>query len=317
VKLLASPRLVLGELGGRRGRAQRPGASRVLGPVGWGSCNGSFGELLQGVLPRPEAEFLVTLPITRTSRAEFVNDPSLDAVEVVPGHKTKARAVAQRMLATYGLPPGGRLTLTSSLPEGKGLASSTADLVATVRAVAAVFWLVVEASSIEALLRDIEPSDGLMHPDVVCFRHREVRLRSRLGPIPPMTILAIDEGGIVDTVAFNRRQRDRSAETRAEYAVLLARLERAVAAGDLPEIGRVATRSAVLNQALLPKRHLDVVRSICGEIGGLGVVATHSGTCLGILLANADARQDARLASGRELLAGLDGRTAVYRTRAW
>lgn len=85
---------------------------------------------------------------------------------------------------------------------------------------------------------------------------------------------------------------------------------------DMWEIGRIATRSAILNQRLLPKRHLDAVVSICGEVHGLGVVAAHSGTCLGILLARDDPRHDARVAGACRLLDDLDGSTAVHHTLA-
>src|SRR5919197_4674416 len=105
----------------------REGGDGAVGTVGHGRCCGSFGELLQGALPGEDLDFLVTLPIRRWSHATFRASPEYGELCVMPPEKTKAREAAQRTLAMCGLPPGGRLTVTSQLPEGKGLASSTAD----------------------------------------------------------------------------------------------------------------------------------------------------------------------------------------------
>jgi uncharacterized protein involved in propanediol utilization len=61
-------------------------------------------------------------------------------------------------------------------------------------------------------------------------------------------------------------------------------LVRAVKRRHLPSVGDVATRSAVLNQDVLPKEHLELFLDLRTRYDALGVVATHSGTCLGLLL---------------------------------
>ncbi|MDR0358394.1 MAG: kinase [bacterium] len=289
-----------------------PAPVREVGAVGHGRCCGSFGELLQGALPGDDQDFLVTLPIRRWSRATFAASPrSRDEVCVMPPEKTKAREVVQRTLAACGLPPGGRLTVTSELPEGKGLASSTADMVAAVRAVCAAHGRAARPLAIEGLLRGIEPADGVMYAGVVAYHHRQVRLRRRLGALPELAILAIDEGGAVDTLAFNRLPRRFAADDREEYEALLSRMERALAAGDLVEVGRISTRSAELHQRRLPKRWLGDVLAVSEEIGGLGVGVTHSGTCLGILFDRADEQHRRRVERGRQLLGELGHPAAV------
>jgi L-threonine kinase len=290
------------------------GRSRGDSAVGRGCCPGSFGELLQGALPGNDLDFLVTLPIRLWSEATFRPSARLDRVRVVPEGKVKARVAAQRTLAASGLPPGGELTLTSPLPEGKGLASSTADMVAAVRAVCAAHGRAASPCAIELLIRGIEASDGVMYAGVVAYRHRQVRLHRTLGALPAMTILAVDEGGAVDTVAFNRRPRQFARSDKEEYATLLSRMQRAVAASDLPEVGRLSTRSAVLHQRRLPKRLLGDVLAISREIGALGVGVTHSGTCLGLLLDPAEARYRRQLSQGKRLLAELGQPVAALRT---
>ncbi|NEC21272.1 kinase [Streptomyces parvus] len=267
-----------------------PGGAPVLyrGATGVSTCFGTFGELLQGRLPEPDADFLVTLPVARWTMAEFRCLPGPGGVEVRPPHKGKARRMAEMVLAEAGARAGGVLTLDSSLPEGKGMASSSADLVATARAVANAVGPDLPPERLEYLLRRIEPTDGVLYPGVVAFDHRRVRLRARLGSLPTMTIVGVDEGGTVDTVAFNRLAKPFTAADRRAYAALLERLSGAVARRDLAEVGAVATRSTEMNQRLWPKRMLPDVLRICSEVGALGVVAAHSGTMLGVLLDTAD-----------------------------
>lgn len=264
--------------------------SRVKpGGVGVGSAVGTFGELLQGVLPDTSdatgTDFLVTLPITRGSTAVFTPTPASLEVTVEPGDKTKSQRLATDMLARYGVRCGGHLTIDSELAEGKGEASSSADMVAAARAIADAFDIPIAPSNIEDMLREIEPSDGVMYPGVVVFDHRAVRLRARLGPLPPATIVGIDEGGQVDTVAFNRLPKPFSDFDKDRYRRLLATMTTAVSRGDLSLVGEVATQSSVMNQRLRRKRSLPDMLAICERQGGLGVVTAHSGTTLGVLLA--------------------------------
>ncbi|MCP9975684.1 hypothetical protein LUX02_19820 [Streptomyces somaliensis] len=156
------------------------------GATGVGTAFGTFGELLQGVLPEEDGDFLVTLPVARWTRAAFRLDPDLDDVVVRPVWKRKARRLA-RMIVEEGAPRpvGGELTVHSLIPEGKGLASSSADLVATARAVGQALGLAMPAPRIERFLARIEPTDGVLYPGIVAFHHRSVRLRAVLGSLPP------------------------------------------------------------------------------------------------------------------------------------
>lgn len=247
------------------------------------SAFGTFGELLQGALPDNGPDFLVTLPVARWATATFEYGSALESVEVVPATKTKARRAAEAVLARCS-GGGGSLRLSGSLPEGKGLASSSADLVATARAVASALGVELPPQVIEDVLRPIEPTDGVMYPQVVAFEHRNVRLLAQLGTLPPMTIVGIDEGGTVDTVAFNKIPKNFTTEERHEYARLLDEVRTAVRVGDVAAIGRVATRSAHLNQRLSRKRKLHAMTALSAEIGGIGVVTAHSGSTIGLML---------------------------------
>lgn len=255
-------------------------------------------------------DFLVTLPIECWSRAHLQLGGR--ELRVRPGHKHKSLQLAGLMLAGAG----GLLQLDSQLPEGKGMASSSADLVATARAVADVTGQALDGRAIEVLLRYIEPSDGVMYDGVVAFEHRAVRMRARLGPVPRLIVVGLDEGGRVDTVGFNRIQKPFSCPERWEYAELLDRLVTAIPAGDLATIGRVATRSAVLNQRIQHHRALPALVRTCRDIGGVGVAAAHSGTVIGILLAADASDLESRIADARRACLRIGGNATVHRLLA-
>ncbi|MER9839602.1 hypothetical protein NKJ28_32485 [Mesorhizobium sp. M0145] len=250
-------------------------------------CCGTFGELLQGQLPAgsvlQDSHFLVTMPIALFARALFTPIAGTRSVTVYPSHKLKAKQLAENLVSALGA-SGGILLLQSELPEGKGLASSSADLVAAARSIARCFNRRIRTSLIEKLMAEIEPSDGVMYPGVVAYHQRACRLLSFLGQMPPLAIVGIDEGGTVETVDYDQRRGEISANQRAEYHELLDRARTAVPQGDTAEIGRIATASALLHQERAPKEHLSSMLKISEANNALGVIVAHSGTISGILL---------------------------------
>jgi uncharacterized protein involved in propanediol utilization len=268
----------------RHGSGSRPDRSGLALKTGVGSAPGTFGELLQGELEDPRRAFLVTLPIEERSVATFHPQDGLNEVIVRPAHKVKSQEVARRILADSRCDAGGLLTIHSRLPEGKGLASSSADLVATARAMASSLDRCFSASDIEEYLRPVEPSDGVMYDEVVAFFHQQVELRARLGHLPPATVVGVDLGGTVDTIQFNRARQSPDAAVRREYQELLDRLEDAITAGDLAAVGEVSTRSAELSCRAPVHQDLEAGRLLCEALGGVGIVTAHSGTMVGTLI---------------------------------
>ncbi|ESX28066.1 hypothetical protein X764_32365 [Mesorhizobium sp. LSHC440A00] len=260
---------------------------RVHSDDGEALCCGTFGELLQGQLPigsvPQDHHFLVTMPIALFARAYFMPIACARSVTVYPAHKVKAKRLAENLVIALGV-SGGILFLQSEIPEGKGLASSSADLVATARSIARCFRRRVQTSLIEKLMAEIEPSDGVMYPGVVAYQQRTCSLLSFLGQMPPLAIVGIDEGGTVETVDYDKRRGEISASHRAEYQQLLDRARIAIPRGDTATIGRIATASALLHQERAPKRHLNSMLKASEATGALGVIVAHSGTMIGILL---------------------------------
>ncbi|MFF4486647.1 kinase [Streptomyces sp. NPDC001544] len=291
-----------------------PAGYRRVTATGVSAAFGTFGELLQGVLPEEDGDFLVTLPVARWAMARFELLPGAEALQVWPAHKRKALRLTSMIMEDAQRCWGGVLRIDSTIPEGKGLASSSADLVATARAVANALDEPMPPRRIESYLARIEPTDGVLYPAVVAFHHRSVRLRARLGSLPSMAVVSVDEGGAVDTVDFNSLPKPFTTADKREYARLLERVTRAVARQDLAEVGRVATASARMNQVLRHKWSLEALIDICQQVGGLGVVVGHSGTTLGILLNTEAPHCASQLAVAAQACQQLVGNVTVYRT---
>ena len=198
-----------------------------------------------------------------------------------------------------------RLTLANSLPRRKGMASSTADVSASIAATAAATGKsdTMPPSGDRTLALLIEPSDGLMLPGVSLFDHRNGTKVRTLGAAPPMRVVVLDFGGDIDTIEFNsvdREQTLRGLQPRFEEALSL--IVRGVEHGHPEEVAAGATLSAVANQKVLYKPQLDAVMSVADELGALGINVAHSGTVFGMLFEDdPDLTQRATLQAGERL----------------
>ncbi len=242
------------------------------------SSPGSCGEFIQGYMAG--ASFMVTCPIDRYSVA--VVDER--AEEPLPEKAQRAAEAAAAYLGEKAdnLP----VHLISSIPKGKGLASSTADISAVAQAVALHFGRQLSPEEIARIALSIEPSDATFFPGVVQFDYREGKLIRPLGQCPAMDILIFDCGGEVDTMAFNSRSDLISLQKKSEKEIAraLALFEQGIARQSIEDIGEAATISAFCNQKILYKKQLEAFHRIGLSRGGQGVICAHSGTVLGLIL---------------------------------
>jgi uncharacterized protein involved in propanediol utilization len=256
--------------------------------IGRGTCQGTFGELLQGVLN--ERPFLVTLPIPALkSEATFIPDCSSSQV-VGPFDKTKSVAACKKLLQLFEIDIGGTLMINSNIPEGKGMASSSADIVAAIRAVADSFDLKITEEIISEIASGIEPTDGVMYNDVVAYDYINGRLLENLGEMPDFGLIGVDLGGMVDTVQFNQIPKNYNAQDRKKFFDAYELIKLGIKHRDLSLICTASTISARINQRILPKPYFDRFVEISFHVDG-GIIVGHSGNIMGILF-NTDHRNE-------------------------
>lgn len=196
-----------------------------------------------------------------------------------------------RLAEHIPFPDGFEVELTSTLPAGKGMASSTADLVATIGAALDQVDATLSTTDIARLLVAVEPSDCTHVPGVGHVGHLCGRVFGSFPAPPALRTLIVDCGGAVDTVAFDRTRAHRvyhAHEDTLRSALSLAL--RSLRAGDVAGLARAATASARLSQQILPKRQLDDLLAIGAEHGALGACCAHSGSVVGLLYRPGDSR---------------------------
>ncbi len=241
---------------------------------------GSCGELVQGTIDG--RNFLLTCPIDLYSTATVIRNPQTSFIKAGP----KASLAIAKTLDYLKLPAGEfQITVQSDLPQGKGMASSSADISAACQAVALSAGRLLTLDEIAAIAVSIEPTDGVFLPGIALFDHITAATSRCLGEPPPITIAVFDGGGEVDTLYFNRRadlQRLNAAKEK-QVRQALELVSQGLQQKDAGLLGRGATLSAVANQAILPKPCLPAILPIAQSCGAVGVNIAHSGTVLGIM----------------------------------
>lgn len=240
------------------------------------------GELVQGTLDGIPC--LVSCPIQYYSvaRVRLRAGPGWE----VPCDAPKSAAALHAGLAWLGeTARGGHLQLDAHVPRGRGYGSSTADIGATLYALAQALGRSLTPAQVARLAVGVEPSDSSMFPGLALFAHRTGQVGQALGPAPGLSVLVIDPGGEVDTLAFNRL--DHQAVLRrlaVEHRLAFDLLRQGLKERDWAALGQAATLSSRLHQAILFNPLLEPVLTLAREVGALGVCRAHSGSLLGLLL---------------------------------
>ena len=274
---------------------------------------GTCGELVQG-MTTDGVDFLITCPVNQFARATAtvyagsgkaadtdadsvsdgpaVSGPLVSGVDHLP--KTRravvlALAEIERRAGTAGL--SAAVSVSSPIPVGKGMGSSSADIAAAVSAVAIAAGVALPPEIVARIALAVEPTDGVMFPGIAMFDHRQGRIAESLGPPPPLEVIAIDRGGQVDTLAFNRIDRQAQWAAVSDQTAAAQNLVReGIRRGDPELVGRGATISAQAGPQPDAGQWVGRALALTEEIGSgaVGVNVAHSGTVVGILL---DARQ--------------------------
>ena len=213
-----------------------------------------IGELIQGVLP-DRSSFLVSgLPSSTLCSEAILDDGPGD--EALPPKVRKALSLF--------LPPedrrikrlaGKALRLRSNIPRGKGLSSSSADVLSVLYVVNDYLRTGFTPEDLYRIAARVEPTDPCLSSDVVLFKqHTGVTERSIA--LPPLTLLYFDAAPDqeVSTLDLARPYAD---DAPWFFDELLRRFLHKAAEKDYAGIFDCITGSAVYNQAIvmLPRFH--------------------------------------------------------------
>ncbi len=263
----------------------------ALGKPGRGHAIAHHGELLQGVFEDDHGRLhrgLVTLPLdSLRSTANLVLEEG-GHLTVEPRGRVKALRAAQLAAEHLGYPAlGGRLSIESDIPMGHGYGSSTADVIASIRAVAAAVGMrLLPAISSRLAVAAETASDAIaFESEALLFAQREgVVLEHFGGSLPPFVLIGFkaDANAGIDTLELAPARY--SGEEIQLFRVLRGMVARSVRYQDARLLGRAATMSARVSQRHLPKPHFDFVIGLADHHQACGIQVAHSGSLFGLLL---------------------------------
>ena len=288
--------------------------------VGYAEAIGHHGELVQGLFEDDGAQLrraLVSLPCRQLrSKARFVANDA-DQVVVLPASREKARRAAQLTLCAFGRhAAGGDLVIDSNIPLGRGMGSSTADVLASILAV--LNCLKIDAASDEVMRLAVSAETAcdstLFKQQAVLFAHRDgIVLEAFRKPLPPIDFISIDTtpNMTVDTLEFAPARYDHlEIET---FRPLRSLLRTAIKNGDTGMLGRVATASARINERFLPKPRLTEIEAIGDRFGAIGVQVAHSGTVVGLMFDGRDPGASANIDRAASAMKRFDFAPTIFR----
>lgn len=263
---------------------------------GCGASIGHHGELVQGVFETENGlcRALVSLHCNALkSFARFVPDAE-GKLRIEPADCHKALRAAQLTLKYFDIDTAtisGTISMQTNIPRGRGLGSSTADVVATIRAIADALSmdLSAEATAEIAVAAEVACDSTMFPHQSLLFGHREGRaLEFFGGNLPPITVVSIDcqPDEIVETL--NVPLTDYTPVEVGTFQAIKSLIKRGWREGNLRLIGLAATASARINQTRFPKPHFEEIYSLGQSKGALGIQVAHSGTVLGLLFDGRD-----------------------------
>lgn len=240
---------------------------------------GSCGELIQGRIEGKD--FLVTCPINRFSYAVAHSGIPASFADL----PLKAREAVAKTCRFIGCENPLQIFLFSELNEGKGMASSSADISAVCMATALVSRRVLTMDELAEIALSIEPSDATFYPGIVQFDYLHGTILKPLGKLPGLHLCIFDEGGMLDTQTFNSRKDlvERRDAHESEIRNAMSLLTEGIKESNPVKIGEATTISAFANQSIIYRKYLEHFHRDVMALGALGLVIAHSGTVCGVL----------------------------------
>lgn len=244
-------------------------------------CPASCGEFIQGWIDGGEK--LVSCPIDWFSTVNVCEGATL------PSERPRMRQMLERVVAHFGysasLANSLCITLESTIPVGKGLASSTADIAATAVATARHLGKDLDEPTLAALCVQIEPTDSTVFRKLTLFDHLNAQVQIACPTAPALELLLLEGNTTLLTEDYHRRNREPTLISRAEVLDnAWLRLQRGCEEQDSRLLGEAATLSAIASQQLLEKPMFTALLSLVEKFDLYGLNVAHSGSVVGLML---------------------------------
>ncbi|WP_432665701.1 cobalamin biosynthesis protein [Wukongibacter baidiensis] len=245
-------------------------------------CPASCGELIQGVIG--DGEKLISLPVDVFSEVTLEEKKHGKSNISRPKALLALKKTLEHFKVQDNYIESISIDINSNIPIAKGMASSTADIAATIVATARLLGKEMKPELLGELCCKIEPTDSTIFDKLTLFDHINGRVIGNYDWMPEMKVLVLELEDIVNTQEF--RKNDYSV-IRYENKKLIEKahkvFEMSCNKKDRKLLGEVVTLSSMANQRILFKPMLHEIIDISLGQGAYGVNVAHSGTVVGIL----------------------------------
>lgn len=249
----------------------------------YGICPASCGEFVQGILEKEE--YLSSYAIDMYSKAEV--EEKLNNINIGP---SKSRHAIEKVFERFDLPikesKNISLNINSHIPIGKGMASSTADIGATIVATLGLIKKSLTSEEISYIASTIEPTDSTYIEKNVVFNPLNGEVIKYLGNIKNSKVVILEPNKTLDTMKIRNTPNYKGIKIQNKDIISEAfyLLEEGIKNNNLRLVGKSATLSSLANENIDKKDGLKEIIEISQNYGAYGVNIAHSGTVVGILL---------------------------------
>ncbi|WGY44951.1 GHMP kinase [Vibrio sp. ABG19] len=244
-------------------------------------CPASCGEFIQGWIGGSEK--LISCPIDWFSTVSVTQGNAASSRQ-----RPRMRQALELALQSLDIPAsesdGLKIEFDSTIPVAKGMASSTADIAATIAATYRHYRQAISESELAALCVQIEPSDSTMFSRFTLFDHHRGAVTEQFDTVNNLDVLVLESTHQLCTASYHRIARQNQLQrSGAQLQHSVVQFAQALHSQDLYQLGHAATTSAIESQHIVMKPHFNQLLQLVEKHGLYGINLAHSGTVAGLL----------------------------------
>lgn len=238
-----------------------------------------IGELMQGILP-DRSPFLVSGLPSRTFFSEAIAEEEGGFSTDLPPKARQAMDLFYQTGQPKPVDPRPILSLRSNIPPGKGMSSSSADILSILYVLDRYWQTGFSDQTLYSIAARVEPTDPCLSDDIVVFK-QQTGITDRVLSLPPLAMIWFDAAPDrqVNTLEV---QRIYDKDAPGFFHSLLIKFLQSVAAADYAGLFDCITHSALYNQSIIPLPRFGEYYQLATRLQ-VGLMVAHSGTIIGLL----------------------------------
>ncbi|KGF12744.1 hypothetical protein HMPREF1639_05610 [Peptostreptococcus sp. MV1] len=251
---------------------------------GYGTCPATCGELVQGYSNKTEC--ISSYCIDVFSRA-IVTEGAGMSNKYTKNKKKSVEAIGQ-VLDFFDIDRSWMdklsLSIRSNIPTGKGMASSTADIGASIMAILDYLGEDMEPNLISKMVANIEPTDSIYNENICIFDPVKGQVVDELGRLNIKKVLILEPAFKINTVRLRMRQDYYRclSENKELTSQAFKKLKYGVENDNMESIRQACETSALANENIKSTPYLRELIELARDCNYGFLNISHTGSVVGI-----------------------------------